>query len=200
MESTTRFGGELAARHNKNRTMVLRIPGLGRVMFTRDQGDALITGRQALATRLVGVHRDGDGKFRDKRDHGSGLVTHAGVLLLSQDINISAGVPTLAAMKYQATGTGTTSATSTDTTLQAAVGTVAYLSALSQSDSSPNALIKSVATLSYTASLAISEWGLFNSGTLAGATMWDHKVFAGYNVISGDTIQFTYTLTLTSGG
>ncbi len=30
--------------------------------------------------------------------------------------------------------------------------------------------------------------------------MWDHKVFSAINVISGDSIQFTYTLTVTSGG
>lgn len=30
--------------------------------------------------------------------------------------------------------------------------------------------------------------------------MWDHKVFAAINVANGDSIQFTYTLTVTSGG
>lgn len=30
--------------------------------------------------------------------------------------------------------------------------------------------------------------------------MWDHKVFSAINVVSGDSVQFTYTLTVTSGG
>lgn len=30
--------------------------------------------------------------------------------------------------------------------------------------------------------------------------MWDHKVFSAINVVSGDSIQFTYTLTINSGG
>jgi hypothetical protein len=30
--------------------------------------------------------------------------------------------------------------------------------------------------------------------------MWDHKVFAAINVINGDSIQYTYTLTINSGG
>lgn len=30
--------------------------------------------------------------------------------------------------------------------------------------------------------------------------MWDHKVFAAINVGNGDSIQFTYTLTISSGG
>lgn len=30
--------------------------------------------------------------------------------------------------------------------------------------------------------------------------MWDHKVFAAINVVNGDSIQFTYDLTVSSGG
>lgn len=30
--------------------------------------------------------------------------------------------------------------------------------------------------------------------------MWDHKVFSAINVVNGDSIQFTYTLTINSGG
>lgn len=30
--------------------------------------------------------------------------------------------------------------------------------------------------------------------------MWDHKVFSAINVVNGDSIQFTYTLTISSGG
>lgn len=30
--------------------------------------------------------------------------------------------------------------------------------------------------------------------------MWDHKVFSAINVVNGDSIQFTYDLTITSGG
>lgn len=57
----------------------------------------------------------------------------------------------------------------------------------------------------------IPAWYKVADGTLGatpGATeaftvlpvMWDHKVFAAINVVSGDSIQFTYTLTVTSGG
>jgi hypothetical protein len=30
--------------------------------------------------------------------------------------------------------------------------------------------------------------------------MWDHKVFSAINVNNGDSIQFTYLLTINSGG
>lgn len=57
----------------------------------------------------------------------------------------------------------------------------------------------------------IPAWYKVADGTLGatpGATeaftvipvLWDHKVFAAINVVSGDSIQFTYTLTVTSGG
>ena len=46
------------------------------------------------------------------------------------------------------------------------------------------------------------------AGSTPGATeafsvkpvMWDHKVFAAINVNNGDSIQFTYQLTVNSGG
>jgi hypothetical protein len=56
-----------------------------------------------------------------------------------------------------------------------------------------------VGAISYTSSLAITEWGLFNQSA-QGGTMWDHRVFSAINVNSGDSIQFTYTLTINAGG
>jgi len=39
-----------------------------------------------------------------------------------------------------------------------------------------------------------------NVGCVILPTMWDRKVFSAINVINGDSIQFTYQLTITSGG
>jgi hypothetical protein len=66
----------------------------------------------------------------------------------------------------------------------------------------------SVLTLSFGAA---SGWMVTTTGVIGstpGATeaytlrpvMWDHKVFSAINVVNGDSIQFTYTLTITSGG
>lgn len=73
---------------------------------------------------------------------------------------------------------------------------------------------QSVATLSFTSSLTISEWGLFSAGT--SGTMWDRRWFntAGapattasaaltastIGVNNGDSIAFTYVLTCVQGG
>lgn len=133
-------------------------------------------------------------------DLGSGLVTHAGVRLLSQDTAVSAGAATLNIMKNHGTGTGTTAAAALDTALQTAIGTTATAGSNANADASPNATVTSTCTVSYSGTNAVTEWGLFNSTTLSGATMWDHKVFTAVNVVSGDSIAFTYTLTVNSGG
>lgn len=133
-------------------------------------------------------------------DLGSGLVTHAGVRLMSQDTAISAGAATLNVMKNHGSGTGTTAAAALDTALQTAIGTTATAGTNTNADASPNATVTSTATVAYSGTAAVTEWGLFNSTTLSGATMWDHKVFSAVNVNSGDSIAFTYTLTINSGG
>jgi hypothetical protein len=140
--------------------------------------------------------------YRNKTilDLGSGLVTHAGVRLMSQDTAVTAGTATLALAKNHGSGTGVTAATATDTALQTAIGTTATAGSNVNADASPNATVTSTATISYAATLAVTEWGLFTSTTLSGATMWDHKVFSAVNVTSGDSIAFTYTLTINSGG
>jgi len=75
-------------------------------------------------------------------------------------------------------------------------------------------IYRSVATLAFTASLSISEWGIFSAAT--SGTLWDRRWFntAGapnttpsaaltgqtIGVNSGDSIQFTYNLTVSAGG
>jgi hypothetical protein len=65
-----------------------------------------------------------------------------------------------------------------------------------QTESAANAY-RSVGTIAYTTTKAITEHGLFNDPTAG--TLMDRSVFAAVNVVNGDSIQFTYTLTLTSG-
>lgn len=221
-------------------------------------------------------------------DMGSGLVTNVGVLALSNDpfwANPSgAQNNTLDNSNYHATGTGATSAAATDVTLQTVsanggqtpvAGTQSLVSAANSQK------LRTIATISYTGTEAVTEWGLFSQSTLsvttgtpftattastatvtgtpytaststvageqlyavfpgttavyglilsnttsvltvpawyktadgtAGSTpgsteaftikpvMWDHKVFSAVNVNNGDSIQFTYTLTINSGG
>lgn len=237
------------------------------------------------------------GKVVEHRDLGSGLVTNVGVLALANDFGWSVtNAPNnlFRFLKYHATGTGATAAAATDIKLQTAStqggqtpvsGTQVLVSAANLQK------YQSVATVPYTGSEAVTEWGFFaydsalpttanlsdatgspftsgtattgtvtgtpltassttvmgqqlsiientgnatphwglvtsnttsvvtvpawykvSDGTAAGVTpantntyvlrpiMWDHKVFAAINVLTGDSIQFTYTLTCSSGG
>lgn len=123
------------------------------------------------------------------------LVTTTGVNYMAADF-ISGGVtPTISGLKFHDCGTGTTAAAIGDTALQTAAGTAR----VAGTGTNPSANIyKSVATISFTSTLAITEWGIFSAATVG--TLWDHRVFSAINVNNGDSIQFTYQLTIAAGG
>jgi hypothetical protein len=126
-----------------------------------------------------------------------GLVVTGGANFLATDMASGQASPRISSMNYHDSGTGTTAATSTDSGLQTQAGPTTR-AAGTQSNPAANQY-RSVGTISYTTSLAITEWGLFNQSA-QGGTMWDHRVFSAINVNSGDSIQFTYTLTINAGG
>jgi hypothetical protein len=122
------------------------------------------------------------------------LVTTAGVNYLAADF-ISGGSAHIAAFNWQDCGTGTNPAVIADTTLQTPAGT----SRVSGTQSTPSSgQYRSVATIPFTGTLAITEFGLFSAASTG--TLWDHRVFSVINVANGDSIQFTYTVTVTAGG
>lgn len=179
---------------------ILRLPRGLVAVLTRDRGgQALTPGHMVFSSHLAAVIRRADGRI-EERDLGSGLVTHAGVRLLSQDTAVTAGAATFSRVKNHGTGTGTTAPTVDDTALETAIGASATAGVNDNADDDPDAIVTSVATVAYSGAAAVTEWGLFTSTTLAGATMWDRKTFAALNVDTGDSIQFTYTLTIASGG
>ena len=265
---------------------LLRTP-FGRLLATRDLGEARLFGDMMFQTHLEAkvVRANGSVHYRDL---GSGLVTNVGVLAMANDpawaAPSGASAATLALQKYHATGTGVTAAAASDMALQtlAAPTTTTAVAGTNTLVSAANSQqFKSVATINYTSTLAITEWGLHsasalsattgtpftatsatsgtvtgtpytassgtvqgeqqlvvfpgttavwglilsnttsvltipawynvsngNAGSTPGATeaftikpvLWDHKVFAAINVNNGDSIQFTYTLTINSGG
>lgn len=269
---------------------------LPRVVHDPQGGATLYPGGISFHTHLRADLIKPSGQTRTY-DLGSGLVTNVGVLALANDFGWSVtNAPNnlLRFLKYHASGTGATAAAATDIKLQTAsgnggqtpvAGTQVLVSAANLQK------YQSVATIAYTGTEAVTEWGFFaydsalpttsnlsdatgspftagsattgtvtatpltassasamgqqlsiientgnatphwglvtsnttsvvtvpawykvSDGTAAGVTpantntyvlrpiMWDHKVFSAINVVSGDSIQFTYTLTVTSGG
>lgn len=97
--------------------------------------------------------------------------------------------------KYHDSGVGTTDPAVGDTDIETTDGESRV--AGTQTEASANQY-QSVGTISYTTTKAITEHGLFNAST--GVTLMDRSEFAAINVESSNSIQFTYTLTLTAGG
>ena len=97
--------------------------------------------------------------------------------------------------KFHDSGVGVTAEAIGDTAMETTDGEARATG--SQTESAANAY-RSVGTISYTTTKAITEHGLFND--VAAGTLMDRTVFSAVNVVNGDSIQFTYTLTISAGG
>jgi hypothetical protein len=96
--------------------------------------------------------------------------------------------------KYHDSGVGTTAENVTDTGIETTDGEDRVAGTQTEGDANQ---YRSVGTISYTTTKAITEHGLFNDATTG--TLMDRTLFSAINVVSGDSIQFTYTLTCTAG-
>jgi hypothetical protein len=122
------------------------------------------------------------------------LVTTAGVNYLAADF-LSSSSNRINAFQWSDCGTGTTAATISQTALVSPAGTAR----VSGAGTNPVAgTYQSVATIAFTGSLAITEYGLFSAAS--NGTMWDRRVFSAINVNNGDSIQFTYSVIMNAGG
>lgn len=97
--------------------------------------------------------------------------------------------------KFHDGGVGVTAENITDTAMETTDGEARATG--TQTESAANAY-RSVGTISYTTTKAITEHGLFNDLTVG--TLMDRSVFSAINVVNGDSIQMTYTITLSAGG
>ena len=96
--------------------------------------------------------------------------------------------------KYHDSGVGTTAENITDTAMETTDGESRATG--TQTESAANAY-RSVGTIAYTTTKAITEHGLFND--VSAGTLMDRTVFSAINVVNGDSISFTYTLTVSAG-
>lgn len=174
---------------------IIELPGIGRfaVEFERN-GKALTAGSKLFTTNLTLDWMNAKGKVLDHVDLGSGVVTTAGVNYMAADF-LAASTNRINAFKYHDSGTGITA----EATSQTALVTPSGVARVAGTDTNPTAnQYRSVATITYASALAITEWGLFSASTVG--TMWDRRLFSAINVANGDSIQFTYTLTINAGG
>lgn len=154
-------------------------------------------GVTTLTSRLDAKVIRADGTVEDLGLLSVLVVTNAGVAFLVDDWDNSA--TDITTMTYHDSGTGTNAENVTDTDLQTAAGPTTRATGTKSQPSAP--VLQTVGTITYSGTLAITEHGIFNQAARGGGTvLWDRSVFTAINVVSGDSIQFTYACTVNAGG
>lgn len=151
----------------------------------------------ALDARVIRA----DGYSLDLGCVGKRVVTTAGVNYLRDDFAAGAGSADISNFKYHGCGTGTTAEAIGDTALVTECTTALNPDSTRGTGTQVNSVAKTystVATMTFDGSAAVTEHGLFSAASAG--TLWDRTVFSAINVASGDSIQFTYTLTISDGG
>jgi hypothetical protein len=127
---------------------------------------------------------------------GRNLIVNAGETFL-RDAWIN--TVELEIMKYHGDGVGTTAAAEGDTALVTEATTSHNPDNTRATGSLTNNganVFRTIGTNTFDASAAITEWGLFSQSATGGGTLWSRVVFSAINVASGDSIQYTYDLTI----
>jgi len=135
------------------------------------------------------LYREVKGGRRQVKDR---VVTDAFCAMLVDELQSSQ--PTFSTFKWHHSGTGTTAEAAAQTDLVTPVSTRDEGSLTETSAK----VFKSVGTTTYSGTSAITEHGLFSAET--SGTMMDRSKFDAINVVSGNQIEWTYELTVSSGG
>lgn len=98
--------------------------------------------------------------------------------------------------KYHDGGVGSTAENVSNTAMETTDGESRATG--TQTEGASANIYRSVGTITYTSTKAITEHGLFNDA-IAG-TLLDRTVFSAVNVVSGDACEFTYEYTVSTGG
>lgn len=160
-----------------------------RLEYTEDLfSGKLMLGKATLGAKLI----HGDGSFEDLGIISERKVTGAFVtFIVAQMVTDTTEIGDF---KFHGTGIGTTAEANTQTALVDTTGCPARATGDQTAGGTAAApTYTTVATVAYTSSLAITEHGVFSQATAA--TMLDRSVFSAINVVSGDSIQFTYVCT-----
>lgn len=153
-----------------------------------------LTGIPTFTATLRAKFRGADGSIVDYGIVSRRLVTTAFVNFLVDQLQ--AETTEIGDFKFHDSGIGTTAEDAGDTDIETTDGE-ARVSGTQEEGASAN-IYKSVATITYSTAKAITEHGLFSA--LTGGTLMDRSVFAAINVAQDDSIQFSYELSVNSGG
>lgn len=129
------------------------------------------------------------------------LITDNGVAFLVDDWDNDA--KDITNLHFHGCGTGTNAENQTDSALQTESTTALNPdnTRATGTESQPAAnQLRTVGTLTFDGSAAVTEHGIFDQAATGGGTLWDRSQFSAINVVNGDSIQFTYTCTVSAGG
>jgi len=171
---------------------------LARIGFWR--GLTRAQGVLAVSRLYATVYR-ADGRIERLGLISTKLITDLGVAFLVDDWDASA--TDLTTMNFHGCGTGVAAENQTDS----ALGTEST-TALNPDNtratgtrSQPAAnQYRSVGTVTFDGTVAVTEHGIFSQSATGGGVLWDRSVFTAINVVNLDSIQFTYTCTVSAGG
>jgi len=171
--------------------------GLAQRGRTSEGGELTMGGNKVgfagtLHTKLTARHlrKNADGEFVEvgKREVLNKKVTTAFVNFIVDQLITETSI--FGDFKYHDSGTGVVAENASDTAL--GTPTAEARDSGTQVEGAQTYEYKSIATHTYAGTFAITEHGLFNAST--GVTLMDRTVFSAINVISGDRIEFTFTI------
>lgn len=128
------------------------------------------------------------------------LVTDNGVALIVDALDNSLADATI---KFHGIGTGSSAEGASETALVTELTTEYNPDSTRATGtfSQPSANIsRSVATNTVDGAVNLREHGIFSQAATGGGTLLDRSLFSSVNLSSGDSLQSTYSLTITSGG
>jgi hypothetical protein len=142
-----------------------------------------ITGVPTITGELELCHIRANGKVINYGVVSRRVVTTAFVNFVTDQLQTETSV--FGDFKYHDSGVGTTAENAADTGIETTDGESRATG--TQTESASNAY-RSVGTISYTTTKAITEHGLFNDSSTG--TLMDRSVFSAVNVVNGDSINF----------
>jgi len=204
MQSTMEIGGRLSTKLMKGMNsapaiwkakQLLRpdyISGYANVQAAKALSK--LTGIPTLISELRAVKVDENGRKTDYGVVSYKVVTTAFVNFMVDQLQ--AETSEWGDFKFHDSGVGTTGAAVGDTDMETTDGVSRVTG--SQTEGASANIYKTVGTITYTTTKAITEQGVFSQVT--GGTLLDRHVFTAINVVNTDSIEFTYELTCSAGG
>lgn len=147
--------------------------------------------RLGLSGRLTIVLTGSDGAVKDQREIKN-LIVNAGLgYITTRMLGTGLGV-----MSHMGLGAGTSPAAAGDTNLGSLLGSRKALGSSTQSGANNESIVYTTTFDPGEATGAVTEAGIFNAST--SGTMLCRTVFPVVNKQSGDTLQITWTVTLSA--